>query len=67
MSKNDYIIPEKNIVPKDWVSLSDAEKRAMWLETDNISWIAYKETYRAIEQELKTKNGFSDIKDKNTC
>jgi hypothetical protein len=40
-----------------WQSLSDDEIRKMWLETDNISWIAYKENSRAIEAKLMEKNG----------
>ena len=39
-----------------WQGLSDGEKKGMWLDTDNISWPAFKETYLLIEQALKEKN-----------
>lgn len=59
MSKDDYIIPEKSIVPKDWVSLSDDEMNEIFeqvcgkysrLNAIDIDFI------RAIEQALKEKN-----------
>jgi hypothetical protein len=41
---------------KEWQGLTDDEKKGMWLDTDNISWPAFKETYLLIEQALKDKN-----------
>jgi hypothetical protein len=42
--------------PHQWQGLTDDEKKEMWLDTDNISWTAFKETYLLIEQALKDKN-----------
>ena len=61
---NAIIISKK----KEWVGLSDDEieiicaKMAAKLPNKKIDLIFA----RAIEQELKTKNGFSDVKEKNT-
>ena len=46
----------KGLSSSSWQGLSDAEKKGMWLDTDNISWPAFKETYLLIEQALKEKN-----------
>jgi len=58
MSKEDYIIPTKNIVPKEWVSLSDDEIEKIYFDTEPNSKL---DTYyivlsRAIEAKLKEKN-----------
>ena len=57
MSKDDYIIPKKNIVPKDWVSLSDDE---IWSIANflgkNKEWDYPVMFAKTIEQALKEKN-----------
>lgn len=54
MSKDDYIIPEKNVVPKDWVSLSDDEITKILHHPDGN--LTIRGFARAIEQALKEKN-----------
>lgn len=58
MSKEDYIIPTKNIVPKEWVSLSDDEILVIYESMSSKPRIdGYEWDYaRAIEQALKEKN-----------
>ena len=57
MSKEDYIIPTKNIVPKEWVSLSDDEilDIANFLGK-NKEWDYPVMFAKTIEQALKEKN-----------
>lgn len=56
MSKDDYIIPEKNVVQKDWVSLSDDEIFSMCPFPDEESEEAFYRGGRAAEAKLKEKN-----------
>lgn len=58
MNKDDYIIPEKNVVPKNWVSLSDDEISKI-ISDEQIPVRTGKTANRfarAIEQALKEKN-----------
>lgn len=59
ISKDDYIIPKKNIVSKDWFSLSDDEKLAIirkWKDAHTMREQELIGLGDAIEQALKEKN-----------
>ena len=57
VSKDDYIIPEKSIVPKDWVSLSDDERHEVIVKYVSVDCTCDPyEFARAIERALKEKN-----------
>lgn len=58
MAKEDYIIPEKKVIPvKEWQSLSDDEIDEIWVKSFGSSEIVHNLDFaRAIEQALKEKN-----------
>lgn len=64
MAKEDYIIPEKKVIPvKEWQSLSDAEINEYWYQSNNdvegvrLGFTTQQHYFaRAIEQALKEKN-----------
>jgi hypothetical protein len=52
--------------PHQWQGLTDDEINEILEKTPYIEYGSWIEFAQDIEQELKTKNGFSDIKEKNT-
>lgn len=60
-----YMEANKALINREWVGLSDDEVNDIAFH-EGISPFRIQDIYIAFEQELKTKNGFSGLKEKNT-